>query len=62
MWEPDNGMVISVHEFVTGIYIAPPWVQDGNGADPDERSGSVTENLQIWKRRHDAERRNFQQN
>ena len=42
--------------------IYPPWVQDGNGADPDERSGSFTENHQNWKRRHDAERGNFQQN
>ena len=40
----------------------PPWVQVGNGADPDERSGSFTENLQIWNHRHDAVRRNFQQN
>ena len=42
--------------------VTPPWVQDGNGADPDERSGSFTENHQNWKRRHDAERGNFQQN
>ena len=40
----------------------PPWVQDGNGADPDERSGSFTEKRQNWNRRYDAERRNFQQN
>ena len=40
----------------------PPWVQDGNGADPDERSGSFTENLQIGNHRHDAVRRKFQQN
>ena len=40
----------------------PPWVQVGNGADPDERHGSFTENRQNWKRCPDAERGNFQQN
>ncbi len=34
--------------------INPPWVQDGNGADPDERPGGFTENRQNWKRCPDA--------
>ena len=33
---------------------SPPWVRVGNGADPDERSGSFTENRQNWKRCPDA--------
>ena len=32
----------------------PPWVQDGNDADPDERPGSFTENRQNWERCPDA--------
>lgn len=39
---------------VDDIQTAPPWVQVGNGADPDERHGSFTENLQNWKRCPDA--------
>lgn len=34
--------------------VFPPWVQDGNDADPDERHGSFTENRQKWKRCPDA--------
>ena len=32
------------------VVTLPPWVQDGNDADPDERSGSFTENRQNRKR------------
>ena len=37
-----------------GTLLVPPWVQDGNDADPDERHGSFTENRQNWKRCPDA--------
>jgi hypothetical protein len=58
--EKDIGKVKVVSVVEAVMY--PPWVQDGNDADPDERSGSFTENRQNWKRRHDAGRRKFQQN
>ena len=32
----------------------PPWIQVGNDADPDERSGSFTEKRQNWKHCPDA--------
>jgi len=56
------GNVIVVDDTPAMLPRLPPWVQVGNDADPDECSGSFTENRQNWKRRHDAERRNFQQN
>ena len=60
---PDKGYVIDA-EVLEGVRLptVPPWVQDENDADPDERSGSFTENRQKWKHGHDAERRNLQQN
>ena len=44
---------LGTNSFATASTI-PPWVQDGNDADPDERSGSFTENRQNWKRCPDA--------
>lgn len=51
-----NGLSESVTEKVTGKVVSvfklsnlPPWVQVGNDADPDERSGGFTENRQNWK-------------
>ena len=37
------GYVTCTVEFVSNDWY-PPWVQDENDADPDERSGSFTEN------------------
>ena len=39
---------------ISAALTAPPWVQVGNDADPDERPGSFTENRQNWKRCPDA--------
>ena len=48
------GKVTSAGVDVPVAAFIPPWLQDGNGADPDERSGSFTENRQNWERCPDA--------
>ena len=52
--EKETGNGTFNHSFAVVGVALPPWVQVGNDADPDERSGSFTENRQNWKRCPDA--------